>query len=247
MELRLREALTKAEESDRLKSAFLANISHEIRTPMNAIMGFSELLERPGITREKKLEFTQHLRLRCQDLLSMIDDILYMSRIQAGHLSISYLEGNIDELMDKLIFSIQSKNHYMNEKEIEFRKINMLDPSQYRVRLDFRGLFQVLSNLLSNALKFTNKGFIELTCRMESANVLEFVVKDTGIGIDNEKLKDVFKLFRQADHAIHEHYGGSGLGLSVCKGLVELWGGKMWAESTVNEGSAFYFTVPFVR
>lgn len=236
---------SKAEESERLKSIFLANMSHEIRTPMNAIMGFSELLEKPDLDEAKRQKFTKLIRERSQDLLSIINDILETSKIEAGKMHLSEVDGNIDKLMERIVAEMKAEVHYLQKKMVEIRKNNFLQKSEYEVKLDFIKLSQVLNNLLANALKFTAVGIIELECRIESPFTFQFTIRDTGIGIPAEKIDLVFKPFRQADETIHEHYGGSGLGLSICKGLVELWGGKIWVESKVNEGSAFHFTIPF--
>jgi CheY-like chemotaxis protein len=228
-----------------LKSMFLANMSHEIRTPMNAIMGFSELLDMPTLPEEKRRQFTKLLRERSADLLTIINDILDISKIETGKLKMIRAEGDVNELMDRVISGLQAETFFLKKKSVTIRKVNSLKGSENVVRLDFGRLQQVLTNLLTNALKFTKEGSIELSCRLAASGLLEFSVRDTGIGIPEDKLSIIFKPFRQANENIHIHYGGSGLGLAICKGLVEMWEGKIWVESVVGEGSTFHFTIPF--
>lgn len=241
----LAKAMAQAEESDNLKSVFLANMSHEIRTPMNAIVGFSELLERPEISDEKRAKFTRQIRERSMDLLHIINNIMDFSRLEAGQVPITNVEGNVDEMMDRLIDSISAETIYLENKKISLEKINNLKPDVNLVKLDFLRLSQVLSNLLSNALKFTTEGKISLRCDQLRANELQFSVSDTGEGITPEKMDVIFKPFRQADDSIQRKHGGSGLGLAICKGLVEAWGGKIRVASNVEQGTTFYVTVNF--
>jgi signal transduction histidine kinase len=238
----LAEAMRRAEESDRLKSIFLANISHEIRTPMNAIMGFSELLDRPNLTEKKRTEFTSLIRERSHDLLSIINNVLDISQLEAGYTSLTVVEGNVDDLLVRMIETVKNEARLLQGKNIDFIKSNYL--SQQIFRLDFPRLHQILINLLTNAVKFTQLGKIELSCRMNEPGVLLFIVRDTGMGIAPEKIESLFKPFRQADESIHKEFGGSGLGLAISKGLVELMKGKIWVESEPGIGSSFYFTVP---
>lgn len=239
----LADARAKAEESDRLKSLFLANISHEIRTPMNAISGFSELLDRPHLDEQKRREFSRLIRERSIDLLGIINNVLDMSGIEGGHVSLIEVEGNIGELLDRIVTSVKAENRYLRGKDITFRKTNRLTAAEQVVRLDFTRVYQVLYNLMTNAVKFTNSGYIDVEVHKQSANVLQFSVRDTGIGISADKLDYLFKPFRQADESIFKKFGGSGLGLAICKGLVELMGGKIWVESTEGQGTTFHFSI----
>lgn len=237
-------AREQAEESDRLKSVFLANMSHEIRTPMNAIIGFSELLEKQQYSEEKRREFTWHIRERSKDLLHIINNILDFSRLEAGNVSIVTIEGDVNEMMNRLVASLDAEINYLKKQEIVVTKQNALQRDENLVKLDFVRLNQVLSNLMSNALKFTQRGEITLSCKKINGNMLEFSVADTGIGIQPDKMDLIFKPFRQADDSIHRKHGGSGLGLAICKGLVEMWGGTIVVESNAS-GSKFTVTVPF--
>lgn len=239
----LQKARYAAEESDRLKSLFLANISHEFRTPMNAIIGFSELLENPNLTPVRKIIFTRHIRERSLNLLGMLNNLIDFSRLEAGHTVLHPLDGNIDELMDKVVISMGAEMIYIKQKDVEIRKANHLPPRMFKARLDYFKLNQVLVNLMSNAIKFTHVGYVLLECKVIDGDLLLFSISDTGEGIQPEKMETIFKPFRQANDSIERKYGGSGLGLAICKGLVEAWGGKLWAESTPDNGSSFHFTI----
>lgn len=247
-EIRLQEALEKAKESDRLKSAFLANISHEIRTPMNAILGFSELLlkAKHNLPEQKQSEFIRLIFERSQDLLAVVNNILEISKIEAGQISSISFAGRISELFHRLVTTFKAETLHLKNKNIRISAVNKLRPSQSIVKADFLRLYQVLNNLLSNAARFTKQGSIELGCRLVRQEILEFWVRDTGIGITEDKLDVIFLPFRQADDTIHQEYGGTGLGLAISKGFVELWGGRIWAESELGKGSVFYFTIPYV-
>lgn len=244
-EIRLKEALLRAEESDRLKSAFLANISHEIRTPMNAIMGFAELLDKPNLTENKRSEFINLIHSRSRDLLNIINGILDISKIEAGHVSSMRVEGNLTELLDRLLETFNADTIHLQKKNFLIKIKNELGTSESYLLADFNKLQQVLMNLLTNATKFTQEGFIELQCRLLNSQELLFSVRDTGIGIPSHQLDKIFKPFHQATDTTHLQYGGSGLGLAICKGLIELCGGHIWAESEVGKGSIFYFTIPY--
>ncbi len=242
----LKEAHKKAEESDRLKSSFLSNMSHEIRTPMNAIMGFSELLERP-LSEEKRKSFTGLLRQRSSDLLSIVNNVLDISKIEAGQEISVPVKGNMEEFLSQLKTNLQADISYLYKKNIEVRLYNQLRGKENDLLVDYKHLQQVLNNLLTNARKFTNEGFIEFGCTKQDSTTLLFNVRDSGVGIAKDKQEVIFKAFRQADETIHQVYGGSGLGLAICKGLIDLWGGKIWVESEEGKGTVFYFTVPYIQ
>lgn len=241
----LQKARADAEESDRLKSLFLANISHEFRTPMNAIIGFSELLESPNLTAARRTIFTRHIRERSLNLLGMLNNLIDFSRLEAGHVALHQMDGNIDELMNKVVVAIGAETIYITQKNVEIRKENRLKAEMQRARLDYFKLNQVLVNLMSNAIKFTEAGYVLLECTEQSPGIIRFSITDTGEGIQPEKLETIFKPFRQANDSIQRKYGGSGLGLAICKGLVESWDGQIWAESLPGRGSTFHFTVPW--
>lgn len=241
----LNQAKIAAEESDRLKTAFLANMSHEIRTPMNSIVGFSNLLIETGLEDEKRDEYLRHILRSSNLLLNLIDDIIDISKIEAGQLSVNFAESKINPILHEVyhVFEDAKKNPQV--------KINLLLPPEserYTFITDPLRLRQILSNLVGNALKFTEKGVVEIgyTIRKEGSNpVIEFFVKDTGIGIPKEKQELIFERFRQVDDGRTRKYGGTGLGLSISRRLVELLNGSLRVESEPGSGSVFYFTLPY--
>jgi PAS domain S-box-containing protein len=239
-------AKKKAEESDKLKSVFLANLSHEIRTPMNAIMGFSQLLSLPSLGKDKKKQYIDIINTKGNMLIKLINDIIDASKVEAGQLTIV----NISFRLHALLKSI--KSFYDNEKLFEQREaveIVLSLPNEYNeieIKSDEGRLEQVLTNLLSNALKFTEKGKIEFGYTIKE-DFLEFFVKDTGIGIDESKHKRIFDRFKQVEANLLHSQAGAGLGLAISKGIVELLDGKIWVESSLGKGTTFKFLIPFVK
>lgn len=239
----LREAKIRAEESDKLKTTFLENMSHEIRTPMNGIVGFAELLKDDDLQAEQKTEYISYINNSCNVLTKIIDDIIDISKIEAGQLQIVKKTFSLTSLLNELHKQFSDEKHKYKKSNIEiiFKPSNnnniIVDTDQLR-------LSQIFFNLLSNALKFTNKGFIEFGYQVSENNAITFYVKDTGIGIPEEKQKIIFQRFRQVDESQHRNYSGAGLGLAICKNLVELLGGKIWFESIVKEGTTFFFEIP---
>jgi PAS domain S-box-containing protein len=238
-------AKEKAEESDRLKSAFLANMSHEIRTPMNAIIGFSNLLSKKELSKSKQEYFTSLIQQRTYDLLRIVEDILDVSRLEVGQLNVSKEETNIGELLSDLNEYYFQRIEIADKTNIELR-LNIAPEAKHLILItDGQRLKQVLKNLLDNAFKFTTTGFIEYGCRVKENKEVLFYVQDSGIGISNEKQNFIFDRFRQADEAMSaRQYGGSGLGLSIVRGVVQLLNGNVWVESVPGEGSTFFFTIP---
>lgn len=241
----LKLALEKAKESDQLKSAFLANFSHEIRTPLNAIMGFSELLETHQLSDVRRNTFYRLIRQRGQDLLEIINNTLELAKLEAGNARPCDVEGNVQELLEKVVLVGKGLAGFTTHKKVPIYIQNKLSGRENKIIADFVQLNQVLTNLLSNALKFTDSGSIELGCFQSEPGQLVFFVADTGIGIPREKHTEIFKAFQQAGPEIHQRYGGSGLGLAICSRIVERWGGRLWVDSTLGKGSTFYFTLPF--
>jgi signal transduction histidine kinase/BarA-like signal transduction histidine kinase len=238
-------ARKKAEESERLKSSFIANMSHEIRTPMNAILGFSELLELPGVTEEKRNQYASIIRKRSEDLLNILNDVIDFSKIEAGMMVGEEVIGNVRELMDGLTQVAMEEARLLKKKDLLVINACSLTAEQENIKANFVHLKQVLNNLISNSIKFTKEGEIEINCQLLPSNDLFFSVKDTGIGIEKDKLSKIFDSFMQADETIHRKFGGTGLGLAISKGLVELWGGTMQVESMPGKGATFTFTMPF--
>jgi len=239
----LREAKEKAEESDRLKTAFLANMSHEIRTPMNSIIGFSELLSDDEITKEEKDNYVAHINIAGNSLLNLINDILDIAKIEAGQITIIQSDCNINVLFNELYLTFTQQKEKLDKKELTII-YNDQPSKQHTINTDPQRLKQIMTNLLGNALKFTEKGFIEFGFDLVSADKYMFFVKDTGIGISPENQQLIFKRFSQVDGSHTRNYGGTGLGLSISKNLAELMGGKLWVDSVQGKGSTFYFTLP---
>ena len=239
----LLEAKRKAEESDGLKTAFLANMSHEIRTPMNAIVGFSELLRTGEVNGPDRDEYFNIINSSCKSLSNLIDDIIDLARIEAGQIKIIEEACNPSAIMKELSRFFEEEIR-KSKKSISL-ELNLNIPDDLISETDEFRLRQVLTNIIGNAFKFTQEGMISLGCILNEKNELEFSIKDTGIGIKKENIYSIFDRFRQLDGSSIRKYEGTGLGLSVSKSLVELMGGKIGVESRINEGSEFYFTIPF--
>jgi PAS domain S-box-containing protein len=234
-------AKNKAEESDQLKSAFLANMSHEIRTPMNAIVGFSEFLLQPGLSTEKIVRFTNIIHASSQQLLSIISDIIDISKIEAGQFSIELEHININSLMNDLLM-IYKKVSSTNKLKLHIAA--NLSNKLVEIRTDGNRIRQIFCNLLNNAIKYTREGEIEFGYELKK-RFIEFFVKDNGIGIKPENKTLIFDGFRQADAPHKELNGGNGLGLTISKALVERLGGNIKVISEFGKGSKFIFTIPY--
>ncbi|MEI7594185.1 MAG: ATP-binding protein [Bacteroidota bacterium] len=237
----LYKAKIKAEESDKLKSSFLANISHEIRTPMNSIIGFSDLLSNNDNDKESQKTFIEIIKTNSNQLLSIINDIIDISKIESGLLHINESPVDINLFISEIVNSF-SQTDKIRSGDIE---LTLIVPNDLNALIDRTKVFQILNNLINNALKFTDKGKIEVEWVLQRDKYLMFSVKDTGIGISEENKKTVFNRFKQINEGLGRKYGGNGLGLSISKGLVELHGGSIWFESKLGVGSAFYFQIPY--
>lgn len=239
----LRRAKEKAEESDRLKSAFLQNISHEIRTPMNAISGFAHLLNKNNLSTEKRRHYTKIIMNSSEQLLSIVTDVLAISSLETKQVKIKQTPTNINAILDEFLIVYQNK---ISDKAITISLSKSLGNELSTIETDASKLKQILNNLLNNALKFTEKGHITFGYTTKS-EYLEFYVKDTGIGIQPEMHEQIFERFIQADQSITINYGGTGLGLSIARSYTELLGGKIRVESELNKGTTFLFTIPYVQ
>jgi len=234
-------ARDKAEESDRLKTAFLQNMSHEIRTPLNGIIGFSELLKDTELTSEERDEFTSIIQASGRRLIEIVNNVLDISKIETGQMNIRNHAFSINTIIyDSFdFFTSQAK-----DKSLLLKLSVGLDDDNSIIISDSVKIQQVLTNLINNAIKFTDNGSVEFGYEVRDSELL-FTIKDTGIGISEEFKTRVFERFIQADLTTTRTYEGSGLGLSICRGLVELMGGNIWLESELGEGTTFYFTIPY--
>ncbi|MBN2612667.1 MAG: PAS domain S-box protein [Bacteroidales bacterium] len=243
VEAELLQAKEKAEESDKLKSAFLANMSHEIRTPMNAIIGFSDLLSDPALDNSEIVNYTGIIKERCNNLLQIVNDIIDISRIEANQVELKELRFSINSLLDDIYIIYAQKLINEGKLQVVLNLHKDVEDNEGYFYADELRLKQVLCNLLDNAVKFTKTGEIEFGYKILDDSLLEFFVKDTGIGISHDKHHLIFERFRQIDESLDREYGGNGLGLAICKAFVELMNGRIWLHSTPGQGTTFFFTI----
>jgi len=230
-----------AEESDRLKSAFLANMSHEIRTPMNGILGFASLLKEPNLNGEEQQEYIRIIEKSGVRMLNIINDIIDISKIEAGLMEIHIKESNINEQIDFIHAFFKPE---MDRKGIQFFSKKSLPLKEAAINTDCEKIYAILTNLVKNAIKCSKEGIIEFGYQKKD-ETLEFYVKDTGIGIPKHRQEAIFERFIQAEINDKKVFQGAGLGLSIAKAYVEMLGGKIWVESEEGIGSTFYFTLPY--
>jgi len=233
-------AKEKAEESDRLKLAFLANMSHEIRTPMNGILGFASLLKEANLTGEQRKEYIGLIEKSGARMLNVINDIMSISKIEAGLMKVNNREINVNEQIEYIYAFFKPE---VVHKGMKLLLHSSLPATEAIVQTDPEKLYAILSNLVKNSIKYSYQGTIEVGYEKKD-NLLEFFVKDSGIGIPAKKLEMIFERFIQADGTNTRAYEGAGLGLSIAKAYVEMLGGRIWVESEEGEGSTFYFTIP---
>ena len=233
----------KAEESDRLKTAFLANVSHEIRTPMNGILGFAELLKEPELTGEKQKEYISIIEKSGARMLNIINDIIDISKIESGQKDVNIVETCINLQME---FVYKFFKPEAEKKGINLTLVNSLPFKDSFINTDTEKIYAILTNLVKNAIKFTKTGFIEFGYEKKS-QVMEFFVKDSGVGIPDYQIEIIFERFRQGSELLSRNYEGAGLGLFISKSYVEMLGGRIWVESQLDVGSTFYFTIPYEK
>jgi two-component system sensor histidine kinase RpfC len=243
---RIQEARSKAEEANLAKTSFLANMSHEMRTPLNGIVGVVDLLKTTALSGQQ-VELVGLLRHSISVLRSLVDDVLDITKIEAGRLTIEVAPFDLHACVNGLIQLLRP------HAEAKGLKLNaFVDPAlEYRLRGDSHHLRQILLNLVGNAIKFTERGEVGLSVRLERETedgvTARFEVKDTGIGIAPDALSRIFERFVQADQSTTRKYGGTGLGTTIAKQLVELMGGNIGAQSKVGEGSLFWLEIPLLR
>lgn len=236
----LEKAKRKAEDADRLKSAFLANMSHEIRTPMNAIVGFSQLLNLPDVDDETKNTYIQQIQSNTDTLLLLIDDILDLSKIESEQISIHNTVFEVSKLLQE-VFADQKVVHENNKVELMLNKIE--NAIGIHLNSDRKRIKQILTNLLSNARKFTESGFVELGFERDD-KCLKFYVKDTGIGISKDELDEIFVRFKRIVDKRGKLFRGTGLGLAIAQKLAQKLGGKIIVRSELDKGSVFTLILP---
>ena len=234
-------AKEQAEESDRLKSAFLTNMSHEILTPMNGILGFAELLKEPNLSSDDQQDYIQTIQISGARMLNTINSIVDISKIESGLMKVEIKETNINE---KIEFTYKFFKPEAEIKGLQLLFKNSLPTKEAIIKTDNEKVYGMLANLIKNAIKFTYEGSIEFGYE-KKGEYLEFFVKDTGIGIPQNQHKLIFERFRQGSESHNRGYEGSGLGLSIAKSYVEMLGGEIWVESEEGKGSKFYFTIPY--
>ncbi|MCB0804972.1 MAG: response regulator [Bacteroidales bacterium] len=240
-----KKAQLKAEESDKLKTSFLANMSHEIRTPVNAIVGFADLLKDPQLTESDKNTYLEYIVGGGKTLMTLINDIIDISKIEAGQINISRSSCNLNSLFSELYMTFTRLLKKHEKQNIELRMIIPQELEGIEIFTDNLRLKQILTNLIGNAVKFTDTGFIEFGVTVADDQKLIFYVKDSGIGIPSDKLDIVFQRFRQVEESYTRNFEGTGLGLAISKKLTNLMGGEMWVESIHGKGSQFFFSLPF--
>ena len=245
---KLMRAKIKAEESDVLKTSFLSNMSHEIRTPMNAILGFSNLLSHKEISASEKEEFVNLIRINGKNLLTLVEDIIDISKIDSGQLQVKNSPVCLHEILKDVYDSFWDDIKRRGQLNIKLYLNEGISDKKTMILTDAFRLRQVLINLVGNGIKFTDRGFVEFGYELKNEEVLQFYIKDTGIGLPKGKEQEVFERFSKFSNDKQKMlYGGTGIGLSIAKDVVSLMGGKIWVESEEKVGSTFYFTIPYHR
>jgi CheY-like chemotaxis protein/two-component sensor histidine kinase len=238
--VKLRHAEQKAIDSDRLKTAFLQNISHEIRTPMNSIVGFSELLKDKNTSDIEKTEYLDLIGKSSDQLLNIVNEVLDISLIETGNISVAKNRVNLNNLIDEIYLLYEP----LIKDDISFSSVKGLADPLSLILTDAIKVRQTLNNLLNNAIKFTDYGHIKFGYNLVN-DELEFIVEDSGIGINPDFHRDIFDRFRKVGPENIKIYEGVGLGLAICKGNIDLLKGRIWLESEAGTGSKFFFAIPY--
>ncbi len=239
----LQRETVRAINSDKQKSSFLANMSHEIRTPMNSILGFANLLAMANMPEEQKGEFVEHIQSSGKILLNLIDDIIDIAKIEAGEIKIKPDVCQPARVIEELLNTFEGYKAGVGKGHIDL--ISKIPSDPMEIRTDPYRLRQILSNLTSNAIKFTDEGTVTISFVVKNEQWIEFSVEDTGMGLTQEELRKVFTRFQRTARSEEKNISGTGLGLAISKNLVELLGGQMWVSSVPNQGTRFWFHLPY--
>jgi len=238
------DATKKADEANKLKSLSLASMSHELRTPLNSIIGFSDLLLDEDTTDDERGQFTKLIQSAGRSLMQLIGDIIDISKIEAGEVTIQKAEFNVNSFLQEILLTFRHEKDNRDKSNIELKLILSDQIADLKIETDAHRLRQVFSNLLTNSLKFVEDGYIEFGYSSVSPTSIQFFVKDTGVGIGADKKDIIFDQYGQDKDRYSSNKEGTGLGLAISKSFVELLGGNIWVDSELNEGSTFYFTIP---
>ncbi len=249
-EVKLKKEKGYAVRSDELKSSFLSNMSHEIRTPLNGILGFSEILRKNDIESDKKDNYINIIKTCGKSLLKIVDDVIDLSKIESKEVKVEKEDFPVSKLMTELYDHFNNDELFRQRENVDLR-LNINLNGNTLIHSDKKKIWQIMVNLIGNALKFTEEGFVEFGCNMKSSGKknaggrdLVFFVKDSGVGVPQNMQESIFDRFVKIEYEISNIYGGTGLGLTIAKDLVELLEGKIWMESEEGKGSRFYFEIP---
>lgn len=245
-EIELKKAKKKAEEANKLKSAFLANMSHEIRTPMNGIIGFSQLLKNAGTDKNEIDKYVDHIHNCGSSLLGIIENIIDISKLVSGQLSVDIAPYPLNMLMEQVYNEFSGVKKEMINGHLGFQLEKGMKDENFIIETDSRKLKQVLFQLLDNAFKFTSQGLIRFGYKVNNDHI-QFFVSDSGVGITKDKFSYIFDSFGQITESNSVKPKGTGLGLAISSKLIGLLGGNIWVESEPGEGSSFYFVLPFQK
>ncbi len=241
----LTEVSEKAEESNRMKSLSLASMSHELRTPLNSIIGFSDLLLDEDTTEDEKEMFSKLIQTAGRSLMKLIADIVDISKIEAGEVTIKKEIFNVNSFLQEVLVMFKQEKENREKGNIELKLVLSDKATDLKIETDTHRLRQVFSNLITNSLKFIDEGYIEFGYSSVTKENIQFYVKDTGVGIRTDKKDKIFEQFGQDNITYSRNKEGTGLGLAISKTFVELLGGKIWVDSELDEGTTFYFTIPY--
>ncbi len=234
----------KAGESDRLKAAFLCNMSHELRTPLHAIMGFAGLISNPSISEEDKVVYADIINRNVDSLLEIISDIFDISQFEAGVTGVELEPVNVNDLLNSIQTWINLEKAIAGKDDIMVKANKANKDSSFSILTDAYKLKRALGHLAFNALKYSESGTIEIGYTFSENKIIDFYVKDEGIGFSKDKLGVIFSQFRQVDETPTRQYGGLGLGLTVAQKFAAILNGRLWAESNPGEGSTFRISLP---